>query len=51
MIQFVYVALLSVSFAFGWYEGLAGYQYTRWVAAPIFTCMLGMMVRYFWGKP
>lgn len=51
MTEFIYLLLLLISFGLGWKHGLAGYESTRWLAAPAFTFMIGAMVRFFWMKP
>lgn len=46
----LYVGLMCAGFILGWYGGIAGYEWTKWYAAPVFMMMIGMMVRFFWMK-
>jgi hypothetical protein len=51
MKNILFIILLDAAFNCGWLTGLAGYSWTKWIAAPAFCFLIGAAVRMFWMKP
>lgn len=51
MKEISYVGLCAVFFILGWYQGMAEYEYTKWLGAPMFAFFAGAAIRLFWMRP
>ena len=51
MEKFLYVALMSAMFGFGWFKGFTECPEVRWLAAPIFSFLAGAVIRFLCIRP